>query len=136
MADPIFESLMTHACDVVKAGTFTDGYGHVGISYTSGQTTTNVPCRLMQALFIVPFTNEQTNNVMAGTVFGDFWLHIARDKAPASLLVQGAETTHQIQNVIDNETATVLATGPFDIQAITVVAGEMNHDKLLLRRVS
>lgn len=136
MANPVFESLMTHTCDVVKAGSSSGDYGHTNISYTSGQTTTNVPCRLMQGLFIVPFTNEQTNNIMSGTVYGDFWLHIARDKAPSTLLAQGAETNHRIQNVVDKATATVIGAGPFDIQAIETVAGELNHIKLLLRLVS
>lgn len=136
MANPVFESLMTHTCNVVRAGTSTGDYGHTAISYTSGQTTTNVPCRLMQALFIVPFTNEQTNNIMSGTVYGDFWLHIARDKAPATLLVQGSETNHRIQDVVDSATSTTVAAGPFDIQAISMVAGEINHIKLLLRGVS
>jgi len=136
MANPVFESLMTHTCNVVKAGISTGDYGHTTISYTSGQTTTNVPCRLMQGLFIVPFTNEQTNNIMSGTVYGDFWLHIPLDKTQATLLASGAETTHRIENVVDAISLAVIDSGPFDIQAIQKVAGELNHVKLLLRKVS
>ena len=87
-------------------------------------------------MFIVPFTNEQTNNIMSGTVYGDFWLHIPLDKTPATLLASGAETTHRIENVVDAISLAVIDSGPFDIQAIQKVAGELNHVKLLLRKVS
>lgn len=136
MADPVFVSLMTHRADIVKAFPGTGDYGHKTLDWTTLATRTNVQCRLTQGLFIVPFTNEQNVIPYSGTVVGDFWLYMSRDEAPSSLLLQGAETTHRIENAIDSETGVVIGIGPFDIQAIQVAGGTMNHIKMLLRRIT
>lgn len=120
-------NLLTHTCDVVKAGAAAN-YNQAVTSWTSGTTTTaEVPC-LMQPYVA---SSLAVRELAAGAVIGTHTLVIEMADAPVSLRAVGAERTHRILNWTHDR---LTDAGPFEIVEIQDAGGQGHHLELTLRR--
>lgn len=131
--DSDFMDLMRHTCDIELAsrGAASSGsYGHKAINFdTPSQVFTGIRCRLRELT-----ADEIQATGRFGEVIEDKVMYVPHRWMPDSMKQHVAPVVHQVTNIrlwMNNE---LVNAGPFDVQSVKVVAGEVHHYEVVLRK--
>lgn len=131
--DTDFMELMYHTCDIEFAsrGPATNSsYGHKSVNYAApAQVYTSVRCRLRDLT-----ADEIQATGRVGEVIEDKVLYVPHRWMPDSMKQHEAAALHQIENVRLLANNELVNAGPFDVQSVRLVAGEVHHYEVTVRK--
>lgn len=132
--NPNFMRLMVHRCTIQKtelvAASNQGSYGHQDRTFTTiAVSYADVQCRFRELSM-----RELEMTGRAGQTIASHMIYIPRHLCPDQLLATSASTTHRIVNILDRN-GSLLDAGPFDVQSVTLAAGEAHHVVVLVQRI-
>lgn len=132
--NPTFMRLMVHTCTIQKtaqvAASNQGSYGHQDRTFsTIAVSYANVQCRFRELSM-----RELEMTGRAGQIVASHMIYIPRHLCPDQLLAVGAAATHRIVDIIDRN-GSLIDAGPFDVQSVTLAAGEAHHAVVLVQRI-